>query len=48
MELVLARLVSETEVIFFLSGACLLRLTTQLNLPPYIDLPMPFTDTRAH
>jgi hypothetical protein len=48
MEPVLATPVSEIEVTFFLSGGCLLRLTTQLDFAPYIDVPQRSTHTPPH
>jgi len=48
MEPVLASPVSETGLTFLLSNGYLIRLTTQLNFPPCIDLPWRSTHTPAH
>jgi len=48
MEPVLVSPVRETELTFLLSIGCLIRLTTELSFPPYIDLPLRSTHTPAH
>jgi len=48
MEAVVGRRASETGLTFLLSDGCLVRLTTELNFPPYIDAQKRPTHTPAH